>query len=136
MSEPSYSISFWIRKILVPIDGSESSLRALDLAVDFGMRYGSKITIVHVCNDCNNVNEIENVIDKRVDHKIEYELKILKVNIKESSIPNEILKILNDESYDAIIMGSRGTSLNSDINIGSTALAIAINAPVTVILVR
>jgi Universal stress protein family. len=46
------------------------------------------------------------------------------------------LKVINEEPYDAVIMGARGTSLNSDINIGSTALAISINAPVSVILVR
>ncbi|WP_338600666.1 universal stress protein [Sulfolobus tengchongensis] len=136
MSEPSYFVSFWMRKILVPVDGSENSLRALDLAVDFGMRYGSKVTIIHVCGDCNNVNDIQSLIEKRVNNKIEYELKILKVNIKESSISNELLRVLSEEPYDAIIMGARGTSLNSDINIGSTALALAINAPVTVILVR
>lgn len=136
MSEPSYFVSFWLRKILVPVDGSENSLRALDLAVDFGMRYGSRVTIVHVCSDCNNAEDIKSIIEKRINNRIEYNMKILKVNIKESSIANEILKILNEEPYDAIIMGARGTSVNSEINIGSTALALSINAPVTVILVR
>ncbi|BDB97421.1 MAG: universal stress protein [Saccharolobus sp.] len=136
MSEPSYFVSFWLRKILVPVDGSENSLRALDLAVDFGMRYGSRVTIVHVCGDCNNAEDIKSIIEKRINNRIEYNMKILKVNMKESSIANEILKILNEEPYDAIIMGARGTSVNSEINIGSTALALSINAPVTVILVR
>ncbi|MCH4814766.1 MAG: universal stress protein [Saccharolobus sp.] len=136
MSEPSYFVSFWLRKILVPVDGSENSLRALDLAVDFGMRYGSKITIIHICSDCSNTNDIQSLIEKRVNNKIEYDLKIVKINIKESSVSNEILKVINEEPYDAVIMGARGTSLNSDINIGSTALAISINAPVSVILVR
>nr|WP_198002076.1 universal stress protein [Caldivirga maquilingensis] len=120
----------------MPVDGSENSLRALDLAVDFGMRYGSRITIVHVCNDCSDVNDIQSLIEKRVNNKIKYDLKIIKINVNESSVSNEILKIINEEPYDAIIMGARGTSLNSDINIGSTALAVSINAPVSVILVR
>ncbi|TRM80181.1 universal stress protein [Sulfolobus sp. D5] len=136
MSEPSYFVSFWMRKILVPIDGSENSLRALDLAIDFGMRYGSKITVVHVCHDCNDLEIMKSVIQRRINNRVDYELKFVKTNLKETSVSNELLKIIGEESFDAVIMGVRGTSVNSEINIGSTALALSINAPVTVILVR
>ena len=135
MTEPTYIISFWLRKILVPIDGSENSLRALELAIDFAMRYGSQISIIHVCEECNE-NEIRSLIEKRVNGRINYDLKFLKYSNKESSVTNEILKFLSENTYDAVILGARGLSITSDINIGSVALSVAVNAPTTVIIVR
>lgn len=135
MSEPSYTVSFWIRKILVPVDGSENSFRALELAIDFAMRYGSQITVLHICEDCDE-KKIRELVEKRVNGRVDYDFKIVKFLNKESSVSNEILKFLNENSYDAVILGARGQSINSDINIGSVALSVSVNAPTTVILVR
>lgn len=135
MSEPSYTVSFWLRKILVPVDGSENSFRALELAIDFAMRYGSQITVLHICEDCDE-KKIRELVEKRVNGRVDYDFKIVKFLNKESSVSNEILKFLNENSYDAVILGARGQSINSDINIGSVALSVSVNAPTTVILVR
>ncbi|AHC51622.1 universal stress protein A [Sulfolobus acidocaldarius SUSAZ] len=135
MTEPTYIVSFWLRRILVPIDGSENSLRALDLAVDFAMRYGSKVTVLHVCENCNE-KEVEEHIKKRVNGRIVYDFKVLKYSSKESSVSNEILKHINESTYDAVIMGARGLSISSELNVGSVAVSVALNAPTTVILVR
>jgi len=133
--EPTYTVSLWFRKVLVPIDGSENSLRALDLAEDFSMRYGSKITVVYVCVQCDESSHIKKKIEERIGQKIEYDFKVINMS-KESSVANEILKIISEDTFDAIILGARGTSVNSDINIGSTALSVTANAPITVITVR
>ncbi|AAY80692.1 universal stress protein [Sulfolobus acidocaldarius] len=135
MTEPTYIVSFWLRRILVPIDGSENSLRALDLAVDFAMRYGSKVTVLHVCENCND-KEVEEHVKKRVNGRIVYDFKVLKYSSKESSVSNEILKHINESTYDAVIMGARGLSISSELNVGSVAVSVALNAPTTVILVR
>jgi nucleotide-binding universal stress UspA family protein len=37
-----------LSRILVPIDGSETSLRAANTAVDLAKRYGASITVLHV----------------------------------------------------------------------------------------
>jgi hypothetical protein len=34
-------------KILVPLDGSEQSLRALDVAVEIATKFGGKLTLIH-----------------------------------------------------------------------------------------
>ncbi|MCY0860048.1 MAG: universal stress protein [Sulfolobaceae archaeon] len=136
MTEPSYKVSFWMRKILVPVDGSENSMRALDLAVDFGMRYGSKVTITYICEYCERSDEIKEAVEKRIESRISYNFKVVKFSTRESSVANELLKIISDEGYDTIIMGAKGSSINIDTNIGSTALSIAVNAPITVIIVR
>lgn len=135
MTEPTYTVSFWLRKILVPIDGSENSFRALELAIDFAMRYGSQISILHVCEECNEAS-IKEMVEKRVKGRVDYDMKILKYSSKESSVSNEILKFLSENTYDVVILGARGLSITSDINIGSVALSVSVNAPTTVIIVR
>ena len=37
-----------IKNILVPVDGSKNSDRALDLACDLGSKYDANVTILHV----------------------------------------------------------------------------------------
>lgn len=135
MSSPTYTVSLWFRKILVPVDGSENSMRALELATDFSLRYGSRVTLLHVCYDCSDTDHLRKKIEERVSGRIDYELKTVKM-ATDSSVANEILNILNEGTYDAVIMGARGTSVNSDINIGSTVLSVAANASITVIIVR
>ena len=134
--EPTYTISFWLRELLVPVDGSGSSMKALDLAVDFAMRYGSRITVLYACSDCSDAEEVRSQVDKRVGGRAEYAFRVVQFDPRSSSATNEILRALSEGSYDAVIMGARGTSVNSDINVGSTAIAVAAHAPVTVILVR
>ncbi|MCY0873938.1 MAG: universal stress protein [Acidianus infernus] len=135
MSSPTYTVSLWFRRILVPVDGSENSMRALELATDFSLRYGSKVTVIHVCSTCEEAEYVKKKVEERIGDKIDYDFKIIKMS-NDSSVPNEILKVINEDTFDAVIMGSRGTSVNSDINIGSTVLSVAANASITVIIVR
>ncbi len=132
--EPTYKVSFWFRKILVPIDGSENSLKALDLAIDFNMRYGSEITVVHVCENCDK-DRIKKLIEMRTKGKINYVFKVRHLT-NETSQSNEILQEINEGNYDAVIMGARGLTTNPDIITGSVTMAVIANAPVTVITVR
>ncbi|MCY0850079.1 universal stress protein [Sulfuracidifex metallicus] len=133
---PTYTVSFLLRKILIPVDGSENSMRAVDVGVDFAMRYGSRLYLVYVCQECKSTQAISENLEKRIGGRTDYEFKEIKTNYKESSVANEILKIITEENFDAVIMGARGTSINSDVNIGSTATSVALNAPITVIVVR
>lgn len=135
MSSPTYTVSLWFRRILVPVDGSENSMRALELATDFSLRYGSRVTLLHVCYDCNGIEQLKKKVEERISGRIEYEFRTVKMS-PDSSVANEILNVINEGTYDAVIMGARGTSVNSDINIGSTVLSVAANASITVIIVR
>ncbi|MCC6053594.1 MAG: universal stress protein, partial [Desulfurococcaceae archaeon] len=45
---PTYTVSFYFRKILVPIDGSESAYRALEVAADLARHYGSRVIVIYV----------------------------------------------------------------------------------------
>ncbi len=135
---PTYEISFLYRKILVPVDGSEASLRALDLAIDFSRHYGSKITVLYVKPkgykpDFNPLEKAR----RRIEQKgVSAEFKEKEVDPAVESTAKGILDELAEGGYDMIILGARGRTVSSELLIGSKALAIAINAPVTVVIVR
>jgi nucleotide-binding universal stress UspA family protein len=134
--EPSYTVSFWLKELLVPVDGSGSSMKALDLAIDFAMRYGSRITVLFVCPDASRAESVRKQVEEKASGRAEVTFKAVSYDPSTSSVANEILKAIAEGSYDAVIMGARGTSINGDINVGSVAMAVAAHAPVTVILVR
>ncbi len=136
--EPSYELGFRFRKILVPIDGSESSLKALDLAVDLAKRYGSKITVIHVKTPSSKLSK--NILDKarrRVENKgLPVSFKEVEVDYNTSSISKEILDEIIDGGYDLVVLGARGMTVSEELNIGSVATSVVLNAPTTVIVVR
>ena len=135
MSEPSYKVSFWFRKLLVPVDGSESSMKALELAADFNMRYGSEITVLYVRGPQDDESLIRSAVNRRIGRKINFEFRTRRLE-GDSSVANEILKEITEGDYDAVIMGARGKTTNPDLILGSVALAVVANSPLTVIIVR
>ncbi len=136
--EPSYELGFRFRKILVPIDGSESSLKALDLSVDLAKRYGSKITVIHVrVSGTSSSKDILDKAKKRVENKgLPVSFKEIEIDYNGSSISKAILDEIIDGGYDLVVLGARGMTVSEELNIGSVATSIVLNAPTTVIIVR
>ena len=135
--EPTYRISFMFRKILVPIDGSENSLRALDVAVDFAKRYGSKLTVLYIVEPGVEVSSIKSMVEKRLmETHVSYEFKAKQFSPTSSSVANEIIQEVVNGGYDLVIMGARGNTVNEELMIGSTTLSVLVNAPVSVMVVR
>lgn len=137
--EPTYKISFLYRKILVPIDGSENSLRALDFALDLARRYGSRITVIHVVftNAPRAGEDPLKKAEERVRNTgVHTEFKLIEINPNESSISKAILDEVINGGYDMVVMGARGKTISEELNLGSVALAITINAPSTIVIVR
>ncbi|WFO75077.1 universal stress protein [Desulfurococcaceae archaeon MEX13E-LK6-19] len=136
--EPTYEISFLFRRILVPIDGSENSYRALDFAADIARRYGSKLVVYHVVvKGLREEKDPIEVAKKRLEkYGLMVEYKTIEIDPAESSVAKAIIDELNTGNYDMVVMGARGRSLSAEINLGSTALAVSIHSPVTVVIVR
>ncbi|NPA99399.1 MAG: universal stress protein [Crenarchaeota archaeon] len=135
---PTYEISFMFRKILVPVDGSENSLKALDLAIDLAKHYGSKITVIHVKPTGFNPEQdpIEKAKNRAKGRGVEIAYKTKEFDPAESSTSQAILEEITNGNYDLVVMGARGRTLSGEIYLGSKALSVAINSPVTVIIVR
>jgi nucleotide-binding universal stress UspA family protein len=135
--EPTYRVSFLFRKILVPIDGSENSLRALDVAVDFAKRYGSKLTVLYVVEPGTDVSTVKSIVEKRLaETHINYEFKARQFSPSTSSVANEIIQEVVEGGYDLIILGARGNTVNEELMIGSTVLSVLVNAPASVMVIR
>ncbi|MHA1590642.1 MAG: universal stress protein [Candidatus Njordarchaeales archaeon] len=140
VSEKSYFVALWFRRILVPVDGSGASLKALDLAIDFAKRYGSSVTVLSVVPENFPKERVEEIFskvrEKVMNQGIQVEYKIRKVQFPQSSIATEILREAEDGLFDLIIIGAKGLSGDEETPIGSVAAAVAVLATCSVIIIR
>ena len=139
--EPTYKISFKYRRVMVPFDGSGPSVNALELALDWSLRYGSLITVVIATPLSNgDTAHIERLVEKARATASKYgktiDLKILEYDPIRSSAASTIVKEVLEGGYDAVIVGARGTTPLEDINLGSIALSLIHNTPVTIVVIR
>ncbi|MCY0867869.1 MAG: universal stress protein [Desulfurococcus sp.] len=138
MSEaPSYQISFYYRRILVPVDGSENSLKALDFALDLARHYGSRVIIVHAKPKGKARSDPYERVKQRIRREsLSVEYKTIEYDPLSDSCSSAILREIIEGGYDAIVLGARGLSLTTDIPVGSTALSLVVNSPVSVFVIR
>ncbi len=138
------------KNILVPLDGSPASLRALDLATEFSMRDGSRLSLLYVivpppmCNTKDYIDEMSKVGNSVLEVasfkcdgcglKARPILKVVDEN--RTSTANEIVKEAVEGRYDCVVIGSRGYSGEMGILMGSVAISAAISMPCTTIIVR
>lgn len=59
--EPTYEVSYMFKRILVPVDGSSHSIKALNVAIDFAKRYGSVIVALIV--DDGTIGPTERIME-------------------------------------------------------------------------
>ncbi|MDI9644001.1 MAG: universal stress protein [Candidatus Verstraetearchaeota archaeon] len=138
------------KKILVPIDGSPASLRALDMAIEFAMKDGSKLSLIHVVNPpsvCKKPAIIEelkaagnSVLDMAASKCDSFGISVKKVlrvaEENRTSTAYEIFREAVDGNYDCVIIGSRGYSGGMGILMGSVSISAALSLPCTTIIVR
>jgi nucleotide-binding universal stress UspA family protein len=140
-------------RILVAVDGSEPSLRALEQAVDLSLQLGSEITVVSVVNEMKlpfsaefglwarksheelvrKVLEGLNsaILSIREDHP---ELKI-EARIEEGRPAKKITELAEKERFDLIVVGRRGNGLVDHLIMGSVTNEVVriSNKPVLVV---
>ncbi len=135
--EPSYKVSYLFRRVLVPIDGSETSLRALDVALDFAQRYGSKVTALYVYNSKEDPEGVKKAIEQHIRRRgVKVDIKLRSYEPSVSSIANEIISEIIEGGYDLVVLGARGNTANEDLIIGSIALSVVVNSAISVMIIR
>lgn len=116
-----------IRKILVPIDLSETSLSALRTATDIAARSGAQLVLFHVRDnsldflgsDYQAEDHSEDII-QALASTIQFKHNIEPVTImQEGAVAPAILRELFHDSYDLVVMGSHGASGYRESFIGS-----------------
>lgn len=145
------------KKMVVPVDGSETSWRALRQAVELGNKFGgSEIVVLTVIQPYNNAallavpldhnvisqsnadlerigNEVlkkaREIVGKDYPGKVSFEMEV--------GHPSErILAITKECGADAIIIGSRGLSGIAEFFLGSVSSKISQYANVPVLIVK
>jgi nucleotide-binding universal stress UspA family protein len=152
-------------RILVPFDGSEHSVKALETAVQIAKRFDSKITLVHVYSV--NVAPIivpepttltpskipvmaPGEVTKMVDAAREMGRKLLSEGegktksegievesvLKEGNTVQEIAKLAKECNSDLIVMGVKGVSKLRELLVGSVSEGVIKHAPCPVLVVK
>lgn len=137
-----------IRKILVPIDGSKNSFRALSKAIILAKQTNSDITGFFVIKD--NPSELDifrGIIKKTL--KIQYQniMKKAKTQCKKNNIEfmdileyghegDAIISFAQKNNFDLIVIGSRGLGLVREFFLGSTSQYIVHYSKIPVLVVK
>lgn len=154
-----------VSKILAPIDGSESSMRAANAAIELARRYNEEsrpveVIALHVID----INPKFHLFTKYGFHYSEYERKAKETaqkgtaewfpKIKEkadhhnlrfrsevtdsssASVVGEIVKFAEREKVDLIVLGTRGQSEFERLLIGSVTSGVTVYAQCSVMIVK
>lgn len=123
-----------IKNILVPLDGSSTSLKGLNLAIVLAKSLSAKITAINVVRFSNGFrfpvsSEIKQIHAKSAEKIISDAQRIARKEnipfigkiVKGNNIGKEIVKISKARNIDQIIIGSKGPYPGSEIFLGSVA---------------
>lgn len=134
-----------IRKILVPLDGSKHSKRALELATGISKNQGVSITGFHtIMLPVMSDRKIKERYQRLANKMIVEAAKIA----KKDGVPfywklrldgyagKEIVKFAQEGRFDLIVMGSRGPNPVAEMFLGSVANYVLNKSKVPVLLVK
>jgi nucleotide-binding universal stress UspA family protein len=140
-----------LSKVLVPVDGSEYSLRALDTAIYLAKKIDANITVMHIIENLPTVyvesqkvlndllakyrTESENILDKCKQIAEKSGVKIETV-IAEGDAASNIVVYARNGGFDTIIMGSRGVGSFKEMVLGSVSNKVLHHANCSVVIVK
>jgi len=146
-------MKFIVRKsiymnILVPLDGSIYSEKALLHACDMAKNYQSRLILLYVVEKSIPVNLLDRKeyleILKKFGNNILIKAKKTttlqgvdsKIIMKEGNITNEIVKLAKKEQCNLIIVGSKGLGATARFFLGSVSNKLANNSPCSILIVK
>jgi len=135
-------------KILVPLDGSEHSLRALDVGIQMAKKFGGKLALIHVYSvavrptimpepttltapgvpvmaplEISKMAEATRKVGNRILEDGEEKAKAEEVQVEkilvEGYVVQEIIRTAKEGSFDLIVIGARGISRIRELLLGS-----------------
>lgn len=140
-----------IKRILVPIDFSDPSSKALRYAVGFAEQFGAVLSLVHVLELDPYVNRLLNQLPgslerdmaKHAEEKLAalaqseiHELIPVRHHVRIGKPYQEIVALAKSSKFDLIIMPTQGLTGLKHAVIGSTAERVVRYAPCPVLVVR
>jgi len=133
-------------KILVPVDGSAHSLRALQEAIRIAKTTGGDITAVYVCSESSEGSsfvmpklafgcDTESILAEaqRIGKANEVIIQVL--SLKGNAV-SEIVKAAAKGNFNLIVIGARGLSSLSGLVLGSVRQGVIKNAACPVLVIH
>lgn len=141
-----------MRKILVPIDGSEYSRKAMEKAKELGSAIESEITILNVIRPMQDYKYVHNkdfhregerLLVRESNLLLEDALQVfedytgeVKSLYKRGDPVDEIVKLAEEGNFDLVIMGSRGLGAFSRTLLGSISDKVIHHIQTSVLIVK
>ncbi len=142
-----------IKNILVPVDGSQHSVKAFNAALDLAKKYGAKISLL-TCFEKENISawcinkEMHRKIIKdaekfamgfisKLEKRAKDESVSLSVHVIETkSVSKQIINFATSEKIDLIVMGSHGRTGFDQFVLGSVSNAVCHSAKCPVLIIK
>jgi nucleotide-binding universal stress UspA family protein len=138
-------------RILVPVDFSEMSQKALDYALDLGAKLGASVHVVHVCPllyyalgaDLPDDPAFERKLKEQLRHKLEALQKSLSdrghkitTSLVDGNPGQQISEVATQQGADLIVMATHGRTGMQHLMLGSVAERVVRTAKLPVLTVR
>ena len=141
-----------MKKILVPIDGSESSKNAMTKAKEIATKFASDITILNVISSMNDYRHFHNKDLYKEDERVllresnsllesskeyfdDFPGKVESL-YKRGDTAEEIIKYAEEGNFDLLVMGSRGLGSFSRTLLGSISNKVVHHTHISVLIVK
>jgi len=137
-----------IKKILVPLDGSKHSFRALDMAISLSSHYSSSVTALYIFDLPLYLEfAVLDPVGEKIKKRILKSMNAAKSRCKDQHIPfqsiikhgkvgPDIINIAKKGKFDIIVIGKRGISSTSEIFLGSVSHYVIHNSKIPVFVVK
>jgi len=136
---------FHLKEILVPVDFSSCSKKALLYAIPFAKQFYSRITLVHVAPyaiqppeailaEAQTTDAERKALDDLV-HEISNSVKVQTI-VRAGNPATEIVELAKESQTDLIVLSTNGRSGLAHVILGSTAEKVVRHAPCPVLVVR
>ena len=139
-----------LQRILVPVDGSDASRRALFLAVKLARLAGARLTLLEVIEDFGplpgyyeapppGVDRVAWVAEQRLE-ALHPDLELDGIDwdrrVESGDPADRICAVAEEGAYDLIVVGSHGRSALGRFLVGSVSDRVVHHAPCSVTVVR
>lgn len=125
-----------MEKILVGVDGSEYSKKALAEAIKIAKKFAAEITVVNVYHEPTGHELSQRILEKAKVILEDGEVKYKLVSVLSPNTPKVITDMAEDEKFDLVVVGSRGIGAIHAYLIGSVCNKICYDSPVNVLIVK
>ena len=144
----SVNASHSFKKILVPVDGSKYSEKALHHAGEITKVFDSELVVLYVVEKSLPINLLdrkeylellENFGNKTLDKANNIILKkgiTAKTFLKKGNIVNEIEKMVKKEKFDLIVVGSKGLGAVTRLLLGSVSNKLAQSSSCSLLIIK